>query len=71
MKEQPPRRQVGARVRTFHKLSNKKGHLMVSFFVGGEGEIRTLAPIARPTPLAGAPLHRLEYFSVFAEQKVL
>ena len=44
---------------------------MVSFFVGGEGEIRTLAPIARPTPLAGAPLHRLEYFSVFAEQKVL
>ena len=26
---------------------------------GGDGEIWTLAPIARPTPLAGAPLHHL------------
>ena len=34
------------------------------FFYGGEGEIRTLATVSRPTPLAGAPLHRLEYFSV-------
>ena len=25
-------------------------------FSGGEGEIRTLAPVSRPTPLAGAPL---------------
>ena len=33
-------------------------------FSGGEGEIRTLATVSRPTPLAGAPLHRLEYFSV-------
>jgi len=23
---------------------------------GGEGGIRTLAPVSRPTPLAGAPL---------------
>ena len=36
---------------------------MVSL-IGGEGEIRTLAPIARPTPLAGAPLQPLEYYSV-------
>ena len=32
---------------------------------GGEGETRTLAPVTRPTPLAGAPLHQLEYFSVW------
>ena len=30
----------------------------------GEGEIRTLAAVSHPTPLAGAPLHRLEYFSM-------
>ena len=29
----------------------------------GEGEIRTLAPLTRPIPLAGAPLQPLEYFS--------
>ena len=29
---------------------------------GGEGGIRTLAPLSRPTPLAGAPLEPLEYF---------
>ena len=31
---------------------------------GGEGETRTLAPVTRPTPLAGAPRHQLEYFSI-------
>ncbi len=31
-------------------------------FFGAEGETRTLAPVARPTPLAGAPRHQLEYF---------
>ena len=31
---------------------------------GGVGETRTLAPgFSRPTPLAGAPRHQLEYFS--------
>ena len=29
---------------------------------GGEGGIWTLAPVTRPTPLAGAPLQPLEYF---------
>ena len=29
----------------------------------GEGGIRTLAPLARSIPLAGAPLQPLEYFS--------
>jgi len=28
----------------------------VLLLLGGEGEIRTLAPVTRPTPLAGAPL---------------
>ena len=32
-------------------------------FSGGDGEIRTLAPVTQPTPLAGAPLEPLEYVS--------
>ena len=35
----------------------------VIFKQNGERGIRTLAPVARPTPLAGAPLRPLEYFS--------
>ncbi len=36
---------------------------MISLF-GGVGETRTLAPgFSRPTPLAGAPRHQLEYYS--------
>ena len=30
---------------------------------GGVGEIRTLAPVSRSIPLAGAPLQPLEYVS--------
>ncbi len=37
-------------------------------FSGGEGETRTLAPVTRPTPLAGAPRHQLEYFSKIVTQ---
>ena len=33
---------------------------------GGEGGTRTLAPVTRPTPLAGAPRHQLEYFSIWS-----
>ena len=33
-------------------------------YFGGDGETRTLAPVTRPTPLAGAPRHQLEYISV-------
>ena len=33
-------------------------------FLGAEGETRTLAPVTRPTPLAGAPRHQLEYFCI-------
>ena len=32
-------------------------------FIGGVGEIWTLAPVSRPIPLAGAPLQPLEYYS--------
>ena len=39
-----------------------KKEMGVSF--GAEGEIRTLASVSRPTPLAGAPRHQLEYFCV-------
>ena len=38
---------------------NKKSRIKRYDFFGGDGEIWTLAPIARPTPLAGAPLHHL------------
>ena len=43
----------------------KKPSVWMAFLFGGEEEIRTPAPVSRPTPLAGAPLHQLEYFSVF------
>ena len=36
----------------------------VIFKQNGERGIWTLAPVARPTPLAGAPLQPLEYFSI-------
>ena len=45
---------------TFLKFFSK-----VIFKQNGERGIRTLAPVARPTPLAGAPLRPLEYFSEF------
>ncbi len=46
--------------------SNKKQvSLWISAFYGGVGETRTLAPgFSQPTPLAGAPRHQLEYYSV-------
>ena len=38
-------------------LQKQKVHnISVVDLNGGEGEIRTLAPVTRPTPLAGAPL---------------
>ena len=49
--------------------ANKKCTPKGAFFVGGEGETRTLAPgLIRPTPLAGAPRHQLEYFSIHQAQ---
>ena len=45
--------------------TNKNPSTFVNgFLFGGEEETRTPAPVTRPTPLAGAPRHQLEYFSV-------
>lgn len=40
----------------------KKDTQKMGVYFGAEGEIRTLASVSRPTPLAGAPRHQLEYF---------
>ena len=37
--------------------------ICITVLRGGEGGTRTLAPVTRPTPLAGVPRHQLEYFS--------
>ncbi len=50
----------GGKLQTKRKDTKEK--TLVSF--GAEGETRTLAPVARPTPLAGAPRHQLEYFCI-------
>ena len=39
-----------------HQTKTKQTRKIVSALFGGEGEIRTPAPLSRPTPLAGAPL---------------
>ena len=48
-----------------HILYETKQHpIRGAVLFGGEGGTRTLAPVTRPTPLAGAPRHQLEYFSI-------
>ena len=44
-------------------------NLIIKIF-GGEGGIRTLAPVTQPNPLAGDPLEPLEYFSIFMAERV-
>ena len=51
-------------------MNEKKHPNRGAFFIGGEGGTRTLAPVTRPTPLAGAPRHQLEYFSVYKPNAV-
>ena len=48
------------RVSQYKKIISHTKRCMRLF--GAEGETRTLAPVSRPTPLAGAPRHQLEYF---------
>ena len=57
-----------------HSAKTKKPCTARLLCFGGEGGIWTLAPVARPTPLAGAPLHHLStspfgddmsYYSLF------
>ncbi len=45
-------------------LNKNSAHSKLCALSGGEGETRTPAPVTRPTPLAGAPRHQLEYFSM-------
>ena len=54
------------RIALFDSLffASKKRHRKRYLFFGAEGETRTLAPVTRPTPLAGAPRHQLEYFCI-------
>ena len=47
--------------RTVRKITTP---IRCGYFSGAEGETRTLAPVSRPTPLAGAPRHQLEYFCI-------
>lgn len=47
-----------------HFVSLFKDSKMSIFLPGGAGETRTLAPVARPTSLAGTPLHQLGYCSI-------
>ena len=49
----------GNRSRTLAKPNKKRTTFVVLFLFGGEQGIRTLAPVTRPTPLAGEPLHHL------------
>ena len=42
-------------------IKKKNKHKSACSFFGADGEIRTLAAVAHPTPLAGAPRHQLEY----------
>ena len=48
----------------FLNIKVKRTSRRISFLLGAEGETRTLAPVSRPTPLAGAPRHQLEYFCI-------
>ena len=54
-----------------HRAAKRKKHCFCSAFsFGGEGGTRTLAPVSRPTPLAGAPRHQLEYFSTWCRSRL-
>ena len=48
----------------FLQYTEKRYREKPDTFPGAEGETRTLAPVTRPTPLAGAPRHQLEYFCI-------
>ena len=48
---------------TIFLLIFRKKIIALTMEESGERGIWTLAPVARPTPLAGAPLRPLEYFS--------
>ena len=51
--------------KVFSVISELVWRFKLLLTTNGERGIWTLAPVARPTPLAGAPLQPLEYFSKF------
>ena len=55
---------AGARVQIFSDPPTKKGHRLVSFSLAEKERFELSRRYSRPTPLAGAPLRPLEYFSV-------
>ena len=61
---------IYGRKKTIWKLVSDSSH-----WPNGERGIWTLAPVTRPTPLAGAPLQPLEYFSswrfLYRQQKLV
>ena len=49
----------------YHKKENNRNLVSrLRLLFGGDGETRTLAPVTRPTPLAGAPRNQLEYYCI-------
>ena len=59
---------AGARVQIFSDPPTKKAHLAVCFSLAEKERFELSRRYSRPTPLAGAPLRPLEYFSVYSPQ---
>ena len=59
---------AGARVQIFSDPSTQKAHLSVCFALAEKERFELSRRYNRPTPLAGAPLRPLEYFSVYSTQ---
>ena len=60
---------VGVEVR-LDKPKTRISYADTRVFVGGVREIWTLAAVSHPTPLAGAPLRPLEYYSTSQSDKL-
>ena len=58
------RRTKSSSLLPFLQYTEKRYRGKSRYLPGAEGETRTLAPVTRPTPLAGAPRHQLEYFCI-------
>ena len=56
--------------RNFYKPKTRISYADTRVFVGGVREIWTLAALSDPTPLAGAPLRPLEYYSTSQSDKL-
>ena len=59
----PGNRHIETQILFRQKEKDRDTKMYLCLF-GGEEKIWTSAPVTRPTPLAGAPLRPLEYFSI-------